>query len=240
MRIFQYHTYKKKFDSVEDVIHHMEELQKELAGTDMQHLRAFNQTYLIITKNVFKKIGTTYFNDDQTMINVDRNFASYYCNALYMYTSGKTPPPAWRILFEQCRTTPHFQFIFMALGVNAHVNNDLALSLYDVIKNDKFKKDFDQVNTIIHTSLREVVFSLQEDTAILNKAENMLLPVYTTFLDYVIRNWRDTAWSSYKKLKDKHTTIHAIEQEAEEIASKLIKITNLRSLHHLRFITHKS
>ena len=62
----------------------------------------------------------------------------------------------------------------MALGVNAHVNNDLAQVLLAANVPEEFKADYDKVNDIIGESLREVVMSLQESSKFLRFLEKSL------------------------------------------------------------------
>ncbi len=233
MKKFYYQTYSPVFQTVQDVITHMELLQIELEGTDLENIRAFNKTYLIITQNVFKKIGTGFFKHDDIMTVVDINFAQYFFNALKNYTSGKNPPSAWKILFDSSKSNNLYQFIYMALGVNAHVNNDLAFTLHDVVRNDSYQIDFNKVNTIIHQSLKEVIESLNEPSQLITLAEKSLLPLYTIFLDSLIKNWRNRTWINYKNLRDKKMNSDMVENVAENIAEKLVKIKNISDFYKL-------
>ena len=156
-----------------------------------------------------------------------------FFNALKNYTIGKNLPPAWRILFDSSKSNNLYQFIYMALGVNAHVNNDLAFTLHDVVRNDSYQSDFNKVNTIIHQSLKEVIESLNEPSKLITLAEKSLLPLYTTFLDSLIKNWRNRTWINYKNLRDKKMNSEMVENVAEKIAQKLVKIKNISNFHKL-------
>ncbi len=234
MRQFTYSFFQSSFRSVPEVIQHMEQLQIELKNTDLEHVRAFNKTYLIITKNVYKKIGTGYFQFDDVMTAVDINFASYYFRALKSYVEKKRTPPAWEISFDASKRNNYYQFIYMALGVNAHVNNDLAQSLHDVVKDETYKGDFNKVNAIIHESIPEVIKGLQESSSSLALLEKIFLPVYTFFLDALIQNWRSDTWNTFLALKKKIATVHQVENKAEKLAVQLSKIKRLRDIRHLR------
>ncbi len=236
MKQFFYDFYKASFSSVTEVIDHMQHLQNELKNTDLQNVSAFNNTYLIITQNVYKKIGTGYFTYDDVMTNVDIVFASYYFNALKSYVEGVKTPPAWKILFDECKENSHHQFIYMALGVNAHVNNDLSQSLFNVVKNDAYKTDFDKVNGIIHKSIPEVINSLQEPSRLIATLEKVFLPVYTLFLDQLIKNWRADSWITYLQLKYSSTNVNAVEKKGKQLALQLRQVKHLYDIHHLRKI----
>ncbi|GEM_PF-973799 len=208
---FLYTTYKNPLSSVKDVTFCMEELEKELLGTDMKHLQAFNRTYLIITRNVFQKLGTGYFEDDELMQKLDIRFAGYYFDALKEYTRTKKTTPAWEELFDLCRKDTSYEIVYLAMGVNAHVNNDLPLTLRDVVKDPSFKEDYDKINEVIGSSLHEIFQSLE-------RTEKALEPVYAIGMNRVIRKWRKNAWNTYLSLVKKTTERTTIERNAFNLA----------------------
>ena len=224
IHLFSYSSYQKVIDSIDGIIAHMINLEKELENTDLHNLRAFNHTYLIITKAVAAKLNTGYFQDDLQMEQLDINFAYYYFNALYNYIHKKSVPPSWKLLFDACKQGNKYQFIYMALGVNAHVNNDLGQSLNDVIKNIKYREDFDKVNQIIHNNTKEVVEWLDEKSSIIDHLKNIFQPLYAFVLDFIIRKWRDYAWKNFLELQGHKITKDQIEQNALGIGIILSKI----------------
>lgn len=199
-------------------------LQEELTGTDLENLKAFNYTYYIITKNVAGKFGQDYFKHESLMEEFDINFAYYYFNALGDYMTGKKMAPAWKICFDFCRQDKSFQINYMALGVNAHVNNDLALSLHDIIKTEGFKEDFDKVNQVIAESLSEVIAALEEKNPAFNKLKNQFQGQYAVILNGIICRWRAQAWNNYLNLRKKEVVVEQIETKASQMANNLKKI----------------
>lgn len=227
MKIFTYDTFTT-VTTIEETLEHMKNLSLELAGTSLENLIAFNHTYYIITKNVYKKLGTGIFTDDELMRKTDVVFGNYYFKALKAYTEGKPCAPAWHVLFDACVKNNHYQFIYMAMGVNAHVNNDLPQTLVDVMEGSLEKEDYMKINAIIASSLEEVITSLKEKNRVLNKSQDLLLPLYALFLNSLIKNWRNNAWDCYEHLLAKNYTVNNVETIAEVVARRL---ANLRSLH---------
>lgn len=219
---FVYNAYRHHYESIVDVIREMEDLDKELIETDMQNLIAFNHTYLIITKAVASKLGQNYFHNDERMQELDINFAGYYFNALKNYIDGQHTPPAWRILFDACKKDHLLQSIYMGMGVNAHVNNDLSQSLRDVIEDTNYKEDFDKVNTIINYSTPAVIRYLKEKNKVVNTAKNILLPIYSCALSTTIQKWRENAWNDSRKLITHTISEEKIENQAYTMAKKLV------------------
>lgn len=202
-------------------MNHMFEIQDELTGTNLSHLQYFNCTYIIITKNVFAQTNSGYFTDATAMKQLDMNFASYYFDALKDYSDGKVGTPAWEVTFDFCKKDTSLPLIYLALGVNAHVNNDLGLALFDSIKNTTFKNDFDKVNAIIFESLEEVIKTVH------------LSVLYKPFMGFLIYHWRKHAWNNYLGLVNKTKTRSTIEEKSASIAKELTKIDSLRNFYHL-------
>lgn len=228
---FTYDFPQERFRSIHQVRDHMYSLTEALRGTDLENLCAFNQTYWIITKNVAGQLGSGYFRDDAKMEELDIHFAGYYFNALKGYLGNRTVAPAWQTLFETCRENTTYQFIYMALGVNAHVNNDLPFTLRDL--HEPVEEDFLAVNGIISRSLAEVVTGLQEESPLLNAAQNSFTGLYGFFLERVITNWRENAWRSFRQLQAGTIGPQEIENSALEIAGKLRGVRSMADIPRL-------
>jgi hypothetical protein len=212
---------KPLFKTVPAVMDHMQVLQQELQSTKLANLLYFNLTYYIITKNVYAKIGKNIFDNDLRMLHVDVVFAQYYFDALKDYTENKNTTPAWEIAFDFYKKDTSIPLIYLALGVNAHVNNDLGLSVFDVVKHEDYKNDFEKINIIIYQSLDEVLTACN-------------LPVYyKPFMNFLIHRWRQNAWDNYVQLKNKTKTKKQIENQAEKIAKALTNINSTRGFYRL-------
>lgn len=218
---FLYRSYKNRFRDIPAIMDHMQELQTELRRTDLANLQFFNITYFIITKNVFAKTGSGYFSEEATLKALDINFARYYFDALKQYCIGQKTTPAWEVMFDFCKKDNSLPLIYLALGVNAHVNNDLGLSLFDVVKETDFKTDFDRVNPVIYNSLDEVI------------DETRLNGFYKPFMKLLIRHWRYNAWKNYQGLRDKTKLKSHIEMTAKIMAQELTKVHSVTDFYHL-------
>lgn len=226
MKTFRFTSFQKA-QSIEAVQNQLITLDAELTGTDMQNLIPFNHTYFIITRSVFERLSTGYFENDSLMKKIDTHFGNYYFHALHEYIHKRPCPEAWEITFETCKKGKDFQFIFMAVGVNAHVNNDLPQTLHDVMNGDLFQKDFLLVNTIIAECLREVVLSLHEKSHLLNTSKNVFENEYALFLNGIIQKWRETAWNNYIGLHNKQISKETIETQAAKKATILASIDSV-------------
>ena len=229
MNSFKYTSFRLALN-VDDVFANMHAIDEELRGTNLNNLRAFNYTYFIITKNVLNRLGTGYFTDDNLMRSVDTVFGNFYFEALHGYINNDKCPLSWKLLFDTCKENSFHQFVYMALGVNAHVNNDLPQTLQLVHRGDMNKDDFDKINEIIGFSLKEVISSLHEKSLLLSKIQNISLFFYKPILTQLIRNWRDVAWDNYCLLNEKKRKVNDIELEASIVAKKLLTIKHVYDL----------
>jgi hypothetical protein len=221
MKRFTYTSYPSKLSSIYAVKKAMDDLQNELHQTDMHNLQAFNQTYRIITQRVIEKLNTGYFTDDSLLQRIDIEFAWYYFRALKDYVSKKPIAPAWEILFTRCQTNELYQFGYMALGVNAHVNHDLPLTLRTVHVPTSARRDFDLINPLLQERIHTVFTTLTEDSHRVNHAKNLLIPTYRPLLTRLIKHWRNTAWLHYRQLESKAMTEKQISQHAGKIARRI-------------------
>lgn len=208
---FLFQSYPSQLEDVPAVIRTMKNINDEIKRTDFANLYAFNQTYLIITENVYSKIGTGFFQYDQKMKQFDINFAYYYFDALKAYLETNSTTPAWQVLFEKIKQNKCIQIEYMALGVNAHVNNDLALSLYDCRIPEMFSYDYDKVNEIIIRSIPSVLHDLNCDS----------LKFTQSLLSKIIISWRSLAWKRYQSLLVSQTNKKEIEYKARDIKAFL-------------------
>lgn len=217
--MFTYRFYTQQFSNITEVIAHMQQLNKTLVDTNLHNLLAFNNTYLIITQAVFQEFGTQFFQDNQRMEKLDIIFAKYYFDALHDYVQGAECAPAWKMLFDACKRNNLYQWQYMALGVNAHVNNDLPFTLYDANFGPDYQTDFNRINRILFQQIQNVVRSLNEKNHVLNILENNLVYLYRYGLSTIISKWRTSAWQNYQTLLQQPDHKTLISRNAARVAT---------------------
>jgi len=100
--------------------------------------RFFLATYLRTTQAVKEELGRGGFRDTDWVERWDVAFAGLYLDALEAAEAGRRPPEPWAVAFgagEQARFAP---LRHVLLGMNAHINYDLAQSLLAVISEEEF------------------------------------------------------------------------------------------------------
>jgi hypothetical protein len=90
---------------------------------------AFNELYLKITRRVEHAIRTG-VNQPEFLELLDIEFAKRYFDALDLWNNdNEDTPDVWEVLFKRASDTRMSRLTAAMLGVNAHINHDLALAL---------------------------------------------------------------------------------------------------------------
>lgn len=226
MHIRNYFSFldSKRIEDISDVALALRRLNHHLERTSLGGLVYFNKTYLIITQNVRRAVADGRFEHPDFLRHFDTRFAFYYFSALRRYLESKPAPPAWQRAFEASRSGRVSPIIAMALGVNAHVNNDIPQVLQDTKAMETHRRDYNLVNKIIRDSVNEVLDGLDATTHVLDPKRRLLKPLYKRVMDIVIARWRVKAWKHFERLKSHATTTQDIEKYASMMERELRKL----------------
>jgi hypothetical protein len=111
-------------------------------------LGLFAAMYRIVTQQVAIGIADGWFEDGPRMERFDVAFAVYYLDALARFEAGRRPSRAWAVAFAPSNDRIILQHLL--LGMNAHINLDLALVASRAGEGlDVIKADFDAINDIL-------------------------------------------------------------------------------------------
>lgn len=122
------------------------------------HLGLFAYVYRRTTARIKEEIEAGGFEDAERMKVFDVNFASLYINAYYNYFQNKAVTKSWKIPFE-ARSENLTIFQHILLGMNAHINMDLAIAASSVMKGrdiNLLEKDFNKVNEVLGSLVDEL------------------------------------------------------------------------------------
>jgi hypothetical protein len=120
---------------IEDLIAHMESLLEQMEWNG-DPKRYFLGTYLRTTRAVADELASGNFLDPAWVERWDVFFADLYLNALEAWNTNGTPAGPWRVAFAAGTDLPVLRHVL--LGMNAHINYDLPLSLLGVIDDAEF------------------------------------------------------------------------------------------------------
>jgi hypothetical protein len=126
--------------TVADVIARLEQVSSTMPPGD--GVRAFNEMYLVTTRQVDAAIVGAQFTDEEFLARLDVVFANLYLHALDLHAADPTRSPrSWGTLFEARARPGISQLQFAVAGMNAHINFDLARAL--VLTTQEFGGELD-------------------------------------------------------------------------------------------------
>lgn len=144
------------FESMEDVRGRLERLESLLL--EQSDRRAvFLTIYTEMTRETIRVIEANEFNDSVWMERYLVRFAEYYRQAFYDYERGAIAevPDPWIVAFGTALRGDALVIQDVLLGINAHINYDLALALSDIgLDPDRPDKYAD------HTRINEILDQL--------------------------------------------------------------------------------
>lgn len=118
----------------------------------------FAYLYRRTTAEIARGIARGDFEDGPRMEAFDVVFANLYLDAHAQWKSGRAVPGCWALAFEQA-AKPLALAQHLLLGMNAHINYDLALAGSTFMKGKPLyalKTDFDRVNLILASLVNEI------------------------------------------------------------------------------------
>ncbi len=207
---------------------------------DQRHV--FLSCYRLMTGNMLEAIDRGGFQDRRWVSDLLHHFADYYFDALTCFECGDRVPLVWQQVHLLTTRQPLHRLQFLLLGINAHINYDLVLTLYDMLapewsdlsesQQEKRYADHCQVNTIIADTIDQV----QDD--ILERDDRFMALIDRAFgrldeylLSRLIRNWRQGVWEEAQRMlaaKDARQREHL----RGAIEAEVMRRAKLLAFHH--------
>lgn len=176
-----------------------------------------------------------HFTDTQLIDYIQRNFTSYYLNALGAHAIGDSIPYAWKAALDTgvCKNCSFSQWL--SLGTNAHINHDLYFILLTYFKkhgttshNDKkARKEFFIISA--RETGRMVKLFIKTDPKI-NWAEGVVLKTGQNGVKLQMKQYLRKTWHNAMKAANNPEKEAEITQQQLAFANK-----NAKRFLHLRF-----
>jgi hypothetical protein len=226
------------YRTLDDVVTGLAALeQAALANRDRRAI--FLTVYGQMSREMQRLIGLGVFRNNDWVARYTVGFANIYREAYHAYDAGQPVVKAWRIAFDAARAGAALVSQDLLLGINAHINHDLALALENVaIDPDREDRLAD------HTAVNEVLRSLTD--AVSERISQLYAPGLTVVdacagtLDEDVSNFslsiaRENAWEAAVALANARSELErrAIRRLLDVRASavaRLILVPNLNPI----------
>ncbi len=165
----------------------------------------FLRCYCMMTENMVIALEEQRFLDGDWVAGMVHRFAEYYFDALACFDCGEEVPETWRFVHHAAEQEDLHVLQHLLLGVNAHINYDLVLTLYEILKpewsrlseSDKQKRYQDHilVNTIIGETIDKVQDEVVEKHAPrMDLIDKLMGRLDERLITGLIRRWRKSVW----------------------------------------------
>ncbi len=204
----------------------------------------FLRAYYITTKNVSRAIEQQKDFDNPIFFEPDwiralsGKFASLYFASLNTFDKRPQEERAWKVAHGMATDKRSSVVQDLLLGINAHINYDLPVALYqnllehndgpDIISLAKRKFDHDQVNNILIRSFNEISNVIPREYGGSMKAARVAdLYIYESLTRLGLRHYRERVWwdgislMSTKSEAQRQLVMHKLNWESATIAGTI-------------------
>lgn len=137
--------------SIDEVIARLDAII-DRAIVERDRLGFFAVLYRAVTAAVKQGIAAGRFEDGPRMERLDVVFANRYLEAFDAHRSGGTPTRSWAVAFDAGSSRRAVIMQHLLLGMNAHINLDLAIAASDVCPGPAIaglERDFNEINAVL-------------------------------------------------------------------------------------------
>ena len=190
----------------------------------------FATLYRRMTKAVKIGINENKFADAKRMEKLDVIFANRYIQAWDAYINKKPCTTAWCAAFDACDNMKLIVLQHLILGINTHINLDLAIAAAETSPGDAIhdlKGDFEKINTVIanltekiQLSLSNVWFPLRALTRISNNREDAVINFSINAARRV--SWDNAVALAYATGQGRTNYINLINNSVVTIAKRIV------------------
>lgn len=203
------HCRRARMRCIDFNVRRMRRLAQRL-GCD--HRAVFATTYLLLTKQIRTTLRRDphYFQDRRWLTYELAEFANYYFRSTDLYEHGKPVPEAWRIAFDAAERGGANGGQDMLLGINAHVQRDMAYVVASVglrtPKGKTRKPDHDIVNDILDAAYEPIVTAIgAKYDSIVTISNASWNPVDDIGGLEMVKGWREGVWRNAERLVEAKT-----------------------------------
>lgn len=188
--------------SIDEVIARLDAII-ETAIAERDRLGFFAVLYRTVTSAVKEGIEAGRFEDGPRMERLDVVFANRYLHAFDNHRRGAQPTQSWRVAFEAGSNSRVVILQHLLLGMNAHINLDLAIAASEVCPGDAvagLEHDFNEINRVLaalETDVEQEVCSL---SPWINRLDHIDPRVGRVVANFSIDKARAVSWHTAQRL----------------------------------------
>lgn len=210
----------------QSVIKKMEDIAQQ--WENQQDPRAiFLRCYSMMSANMLQALEDQRFQNTDWVSVLLHRFADYYFDALACFDCGEAVPAVWQHVHQLSTGKKLHVLQHLLLGVNAHINYDLVLTLNDVLEQDwkdlspEDRQSRYQDHVTVNTIIAETIDTVQDEVVEQYSPRMDLIDRIMGRLDEkllvgLISRWRESVWKNAVHMLDCQDT-----QQKERVRQEL-------------------
>lgn len=168
----------------------------------------FAALYKRMTQAVAEGIAAGAFEDGPRMERLDVVFAQRYLSAWQAHQQQAPSTAAWKYAFEGCANPSLIVLQQLIMGINTHINLDLAIAAAAVAPGPQIhalQADFNRINSVISSLFDDVQQCLEQVWFPMRWLKRVAATQQTDVLNFSIGAARKAAWANAVLLAHMHT-----------------------------------
>jgi Family of unknown function (DUF5995) len=189
---------RMKADNIDEVVDNLANIVSD-ALRDGGRVGYFASLYRQVTVAIRDAIRANEFDDGERMSRFDAAFGNRYFDALDAWRRDQTGPRCWREAFRLLEEPNTIVVQHLLLGVNAHINLDLAVAAAETSPGDsiqRLERDFFLINDILVSVLAQIQEALSQISPFMWLLDEFGGRNDERILDFNIRTARREAWQN--------------------------------------------
>jgi hypothetical protein len=203
-------TVDSPFETVRDVSSRLKDVESTFRATGDRR-SVFLTVYTAMTEAVNDGLDAGFFEDPEWVARLLVTFANHYRRALIGYerNSRRQVPLPWEVGFDATLGGTTVVLQDALLGINAHINYDLAYALERVRIDPNRKRklnDYNRINDILARLVDDVQAALSSvyDSQLVEDLDQLFGRLDESLADLGLAGGREFAWSNAEFLADTH------------------------------------
>ena len=182
--------------NIDEVLTHLETTIDD-SRTSSNRLGFFPAVYRQITYRVKQGIETDLFDNGSRMDSFATQFANRYFQALESYQNGRNLSRSWKVAFETANESNVLILQHILLGMNAHINFDLAVVTAEIGASSSLpdiEADYNKINDILESVLDEIQERINQLSPLFDILDRIGGSKDEAVANFSIKKARQKAW----------------------------------------------
>jgi hypothetical protein len=196
-----------QIQNIQDVVNQLTQIIEQCEATKNK-AGFFAALYKRMTVAVRDGINANQFEDGARMEKLDMIFAQRYLDAYSAYSSKQLCSHSWQFAFDCCTDNSLIVLQHLLLGINTHINLDLAIAAAEVAPGDSIhalQNDFNKINSLISSLTDDIQECLCEVWIPMRMLMKIANGKQMAVLNFSIDKAREASWASAVLLANMNT-----------------------------------